>query len=360
MKEKVHQGPIVCVDFHPKASCVASVEAAGVLKLWQPASRQGPHHHRASSSSMSFLPGTPQWDKHATVAWTYTAPRVQRKAGESLRAAPQREAVLTCCAFSPGAGAVLALGGLNACLTLFDVSAMDGGSGAGRQQRHHHNAIELWRQPRGDTVALAWAPDGRTLATVDRRHTISLWRIPHSYLLTHAEEAAEAQRTALLGDENDNASAQKNKSGEVPTLLAQYLNQPLPRAASAGLALYPPSSRVMLAFLDGGRRLLFQHAQENCVKIWRMQSLDDDDGGTGVGAVDDGKDALRRTAQNGDGANVGAKGSVLPPPHSRLQDKNSPANFKAPPLSRHVPVLFHCDRLTSSADLNLIHFLEHA
>jgi WD40 repeat protein len=345
------------VDFHPKAACIASVESAGVLKLWQPASKQGPHHHRASSSSMSFLPGTPQWDKHATVAWTYTAPRAQRKGGESL---PQREAVLTCCAFSPGSGDVLALGGLNACLTLFDVRAMDGGSGAGRQQRHH-TPIELWRQHRGDTVALAWAPDGRTLATVDRRHTISLWRIPRSYLLSHAEEVAEAQRAALLGDEDHNASAHKNKSGEVPTLLAQYLNQPLPRAASAGLALYHSSSRVMLAFLDGGRRLLFQHAQENCVKIWRMQPLDDDDdGGAGAGGVDDGKDALRRTAQDGDGTKIAAKGSVLPPPHSCLQDKNSPAHFKAPPLSRHIPVLFHCDRLTSSADLNLIHFLEHA
>ncbi len=31
-----------------------------------------------------------------------------------------------------------------------------------------------------------------------------------------------------------------------------------------------------------------------------------------------------------------------------------------PALSRHLPLMFHCDRLTSSADLNLIHFCDHA
>jgi len=99
-------------------------------------------------------------------------------------------------------------------------------------------------------------------------------------------------------------------------LHAQYFNQ----ALSSGLPLLSASSSafVAVAFLSGGRQLLFHHSQENCVKLWRTEWAE----------------------QSAEQSEAGG------PP--------SPSPLATVPLA--TPVLFHCDRLTSSAQASLIHF----
>ena len=58
-------------------------------------------------------------------------------------------------------------------------------------------------------------------------------------------------------------------SRDQPVLHAQYFSQ----ALSSGLPLLAASAFefVAVAFLSGGRQLLFHHAQGNCVKLWRTE-----------------------------------------------------------------------------------------
>ncbi len=86
--------------------------------------------------------------------------------------------------------------------------------------------------------------------------------------------------------------------------------------------------------------MLFFHPQENCVKIWRVRF---------------GEEEEKQQSQT----------SKLQRAHSLLRGGSLSSSqpealtLTSPPLPRHVPLLFHCDRLTSSADLNLIHFFDH-
>jgi hypothetical protein len=93
---------------------------------------------------------------------------------------------------------------------------------------------------------------------------------------------------------------------QLPVLHAQYFNQPL----SSGLPLLAVSAFVAVAFLSSGRQLLFHRAQENCVKLWRTEWAE-------------------QSATNG---------------------------MSSPLVPLATPALFHCDRLTSSAQASLIHF----
>jgi len=116
-----------------------------------------------------------------------------------------------------------------------------------------------------------------------------------------------------LSDHGDDPSL---FSRDQPVLHAQYFNQ----ALSSGLPLLSASSSafVAVAFLSGGRQLLFHHSQENCVKLWRTEWAE-------------------QSAERSE-----AGGAASPSPLATV------------PLV--TPVVFHCDRLPSSAQASLIHF----
>jgi len=94
---------------------------------------------------------------------------------------------------------------------------------------------------------------------------------------------------------------------------------PSPLVLSPPPSLPPRSAGpAAAAFLSGGRQLLFHHSQENCVQLGRTEWAEQ---------------PAERSAAGG------------PPSLSPLATV---------PLA--TPVLFHCDRLTSSAQASLIHF----
>ena len=133
--------------------------------------------------------------------------------------------------------------------------------------------------------------------------------------------AAAAADPAELGGSDGGADCHSDhdddpllSSRDQPVLHAQYFNQ----ALSSGLPLLAASAFVAVAFLSSGRQLLFHRAQEKCVKLWRTEWAEQ---------------SAEQSAAGG-------------PP--------SPSPLATVPLA--TPVLFHCDRLTSSAQASLIHF----
>ena len=158
----------------------------------------------------------------------------------------------------------------------------------------------------------AGATCARFLVAVDRRHTVSVWRMPRRF-----SDAAAAAGPADLGGSDGGGDSDDDPmplSRDQPVMHAQYFNQSL----SSGLPLLSASAFVAVAFLSGGRQLLFHHSQENCVKLWRTEWAEQ---------------SAERSAAGG-------------PP--------SPSPLATVPLA--TPVLFHCDRLTSSAQASLSHF----
>jgi WD40 repeat protein len=296
-----HFGAVVRVAFHPRGSCAASCEANGVVKLWQPKDADEFDSAPAHASSPPLL-----WTDEATVAWTHVvSSRDSGNAGgdgggisgdgsegflDDSLSAPVH---LTCLSFAPSPRALLAVGGLNHGVTLLDPASTS-------------MPLALWRTPgRGDCVALGWSEGARFLVTVDRRHTVSVWRIPTRFIDAFTA-SADAITAGTTGDSFD-------VDRSVPLLHAQYFNQSL----SSGLAPLSPSSYVFVSFVNGDRHLLFHHAQENCVKIWRTAWAEQESAGGAAAAA-----------------------------------ASSPSLV---PLS--TPVLFHCDRLTSSSQNSIIHFL---
>lgn len=423
--ELQHVSPIIAAAFHPQGSCIASIESAGVLKLWQPGVSDTAAKQAAAAASIlpagasfSSPPVPPHWEKHATILRTHTS--LQEQLGFEV-------VEFTCVSFSPN-GSLLAVGGLNPCLTIFNTRASTGGEGSGRGF-----GKVLWKLVAGDAVALAWSPCSRWLATVDRRHTVSIWRIPRAMAasaeeiaadaVAAAEEAAKAaaakQKAAASrwgadgsDDSKDASSAEEEEEEETeddpydfrakdndglvgremrladdeaareaaeaaeaaaasmraqeqPVLFTQYINQSL----SSGMPMLPLSSYVFLALtgpsgksIGGGggsvspspslpASVWFHHAEENCIKVWRAPWMEQPD----AMALDTNNAAASAAASTA-GSRGGraaaaalARASSLAPP--------APPVLTAPPLS--IPILFHSDRLSSSAQPSLIHFLEH-
>ena len=265
----------------------------------------------------------------------------QGRAGGSADENGDGPANLTCCAFSPGSGSLFAVGGLGASFLTILESGERRGSPSSSSSSSLSPSRRLGRVKwasggggsgggggGGDCLALAWSPCARFLATVDRQHTVSVWRVPTKWskLRTpNADADADAERKELEEEEKEAFRLHDDQPAieETLTLHVQYLNQPL---SSNFSSLLPPSpaSSVFVCF-PSSRHLLFYHAQENCVKVWTAGWL--------TAEEEESKSASASTAAS------------------------SPSSLRTS-LQSGAPVVFQSDRLTSSTQSSLIQFLE--
>jgi WD40 repeat protein len=229
-----HKGPVLAVQPSPDGKLLASAGSDHSVRLWDLETGKLLHTLTGHTDKVTGVAFTSDSKTLVSVSADQTALSWDVAGGKQLRSLAAGKTPILCVAFAPGT-TVAAFGCGDGNVRLWEVTGT-------KSDRLIDATLKMKKAHRDTVNALAFSPDGKTLASVSDDRTLKLWDV-NTGKARFTSRAFSLQLHAVAFSPDSKAVATGGADGSVKlwnaTVGGVRLNLPAHRGAVAGLAFSP-------------------------------------------------------------------------------------------------------------------------